>query len=101
MKVWLDDEREAPVGWLHVKRAEWAILLLETELVDEISLDHDLGTEKNGYDVVQWIEAQVVVNDFVAPEIHVHSQNPVGFRRITAAIEAIKRWIKRKGGRVV
>jgi hypothetical protein len=31
MKVWLDDVREAPDGWVHVKTPEKAIELLRTE----------------------------------------------------------------------
>jgi hypothetical protein len=43
MKIWLDDERHEPVGWVRAKTAPEAIELLETNKVSEISLDHDLG----------------------------------------------------------
>jgi ABC-type uncharacterized transport system fused permease/ATPase subunit len=62
MKVWLDDLREAPQGWVHVRSPEEAIALLRSGKVEELSLDHDLGLvdqngrEITGYDVLTWIE---------------------------------------------
>jgi hypothetical protein len=43
MRVWLDDVRDAPDGWVHVQTPEEAIELLRSGKVKEISLDHDLG----------------------------------------------------------
>jgi hypothetical protein len=43
VRVWLDDVRKAPEGWVHVKTPEEAIDLLRSGEVEEISLDHDLG----------------------------------------------------------
>jgi hypothetical protein len=43
LKVWLDDSRPAPTGWLRVTTVASARRLLEAGLVDEISLDYDLG----------------------------------------------------------
>lgn len=43
LKVWLDDSRAAPPGWLRVTTVESARKLLEARLVHEISLDYDLG----------------------------------------------------------
>ena len=59
MKVWLDDVREAPEGWIHIRTPEEAIDLLRSGAVEEISLDHDLGIfteegEATGYDVLLW-----------------------------------------------
>jgi hypothetical protein len=45
VKVWLDDEREAPEGWVHVRTPEEAIELLRAGEVEELSLDHDLGLD--------------------------------------------------------
>ena len=58
MKVWLDDRREPPPGWVWVKTPAETIALLEAGGVDELSLDHDLGLwdddgrEQTGYDVL-------------------------------------------------
>ncbi len=45
MKVYLDDERPVPNGWMLVPWPEEAIGLLITGQVTEISLDHDLGDD--------------------------------------------------------
>ncbi len=42
MKVYLDDERPTPSGWISVRWPDEAIALLETGMVTDISLDHDL-----------------------------------------------------------
>lgn len=47
VKVWFDDEREAPAGWSRVAWP-WEIALPEAGQVDEISLDHDLGDDARG-----------------------------------------------------
>lgn len=77
MKVYLDDERQTPEGWVRVFWPEEAIELLKTGNVTEISLDHDLGDDEHGtgYDVVLWIEEEVFLNGFKPPIIKVHSAN--------------------------
>ncbi len=72
---------------------EEAIELLKTGAVVELSLDHDLGDDDHGtgYDILLWIEEQVVCNGFAPPSINVHSANPAGRRRMEEAIESIRR----------
>jgi hypothetical protein len=41
---------------IHIKTADEAITLLQTGKATLISLDHDLGQEKTGYDVAKWME---------------------------------------------
>lgn len=91
MKVYLDDLRPAPEGWVRVFWPDEVIALLKTGLVTEISLDHDLGSEQRGtgYDVLLWIEDAVVTTRFIPPKITVHSANPVARQRMDAAIAAI------------
>ena len=97
MRVWLDDLREAPPGWVRVTRPEEAIELLRTGEVDAISLDHDLGLldgerELTGYDVVTWIERAVATEGFVPPRtIRVHSANTSAAAKMERGIEAIRR----------
>ncbi|HEX6324712.1 MAG TPA: cyclic-phosphate processing receiver domain-containing protein [Vicinamibacterales bacterium] len=43
LRVWLDDSRPAPPGWLHLRSVSAAQELLGAGLVHELSLDHDLG----------------------------------------------------------
>ena len=89
MRVYLDDEREAPEGWVRVRTAAEAIAKLRTGQVDEISLDNDLGAEEvcgTGYGVICWIETMTAtVRDFTPPEIHIHTANPVAREKMLAA----------------
>jgi hypothetical protein len=77
MKVYLDDERPTPEGWVRVYWPEEAIELLKNNTVTHISLDHDLGDDQRGtgYDVVLWIEEAVIVDNFTPPHMQVHSSN--------------------------
>lgn len=77
MKVYLDDERITPAGWVRAYWPEEVIELLETGNVTIVSLDHDLGddTHGTGYDVIVWIEEAVITRNFKAPKILIHSAN--------------------------
>ena len=91
MKVYLDDEREAPEGWLRVRWPEEAIELLKTGQVTDLSLDHDLGNDERGtgYDVVLWIEEAVAAGSFVPTRIIVHSANAPARAKMEAAANRI------------
>ncbi len=99
MRVYLDDLREAPAGWIRACSYQEAIEILKTGKVEEISLDHDLGSskDKDGYDVVKWIEEMVFKTKFRPPYIWVHSANPVGVHNIEVAATIIRQIAKRKG----
>jgi hypothetical protein len=99
MKLWLDDIRPAPEGWWAAKTAEQAIRMLDTGMVDEMSFDHDLGESEDAHSVVCWIEKAVAVSPFEPPSVMVvHSDNPVGAARLRAAIESIRRIVKKRDG---
>jgi hypothetical protein len=93
MKVYLDDERETPTGWLRVYWPDEAIALLQTGRVTDISLDHDLGDDNRGtgYDVVLWIEKAVALDGFKPPQITVHSSNAAARMRMLAGIAVIEK----------
>jgi hypothetical protein len=93
MRVFLDDERTTPDGWVRVYWPSEAIVLLETGAVDELSLDHDLGDDDRGtgYDVVLWIEEAVALRGFKPPKIKVHSANSSAREKMVAGIQAIER----------
>ncbi|MBN8215731.1 MAG: hypothetical protein J0L75_03775 [Spirochaetes bacterium] len=96
MKIWLDDEREAPPGWLLAKAPHEVIGCLRTYKVEIISLDHDLGevTSGTGYDVIVWIEKEVVTNGYIPPEIRIHTTNPVARLRMEAGVRFIKNYVE-------
>ena len=91
MKVYLDDERTAPDGWVRVYWPDEAIELLSSGNVTEISLDHDLGDDDRGtgYNLVLWIEEQVALHGFVPPMMSVHSANVSARNKMEAGIRAI------------
>ncbi|MEK0339283.1 MAG: hypothetical protein QQN46_03530 [Nitrosopumilus sp.] len=101
MKVYLDDIRVAPDGWVRTWWPEEVIALLKTGDVTDISLDHDLGDhfgrpdnvkrERTGYDVLLWLERAVIVDGFKPPAIHIHTANPVAEERMKIARDNIYR----------
>lgn len=95
MKIYLDDERVAPEGWLQVRWPNEVITLLESGCVTHLSLDHDLGDDKRGtgYDVLQWIEQQVFASNFIPPQIIIHTANPPARKRMLEAVESTQRII--------
>lgn len=96
MKLYLDDERSAPDGWVQVRWPAEAIDLLKTGQVTDISLDHDLGDDEHGtgYHVILWIEEAVATQQFRPPNITVHSANSSARAKMELGIESIKRLAK-------
>ncbi|EJT86038.1 cyclic-phosphate processing receiver domain-containing protein [Pseudomonas asiatica] len=91
MKVCLDDQRPAPVGWTRAYWPDEVIRLLRSRKVEVLSLDHDLGDDQRGtgYDVITWIEQEVALDRFTPPLILVHSANPVAAQLMRAGIKSI------------
>lgn len=94
MRVFLDDERATPDGWVRVYWPAEAIALLKTGAVEELSLDHDLGDDERGtgYDVVIWIEEAVALHNFMPPKIKVHSANSSAREKMLAGIRSIEQF---------
>lgn len=98
MKVYLDDLRTEPDGWVRTYWPDEVIEHLKTGQVEELSLDHDLGDDDRGtgYDVLAWIEEQVFINNFQPPKvIKVHSANSAARIRMEAAIKSIFSRVKK------
>ncbi len=95
IQIYLDDERKTPLGSVGTNTVEDTIELLQKCDVKSLSLDHDLGCKKNGYDVLLWIEEQVVKTSYVPPEhIEIHTWNPGARPKMLAAVVAIKDLVK-------
>jgi hypothetical protein len=100
MKLFLDDEREAPEGWRRVTTARETIALLEAGDVTDLSLDHDLGDEARagtGYHVLVWLEEAVALHGVMPPQLYVHSANSGARPRMLLAIRAIERLASEPG----
>ena len=95
MRIFLDDERPTPQGWVRAFWPEEVIALLEAGGVTEVSLDHDLGNDERGtgYDVVLWIEEAVATRGFVPPRLVVHSANSSARAKMEQGIAKIERLI--------
>jgi hypothetical protein len=93
MRVYLDDERPTPTGWVRTLWPDETIALLETGQVTELSLDHDLGDDARGtgYDVILWIEEAVALRGFIPPKIAVQSANSSARMKMQAGIAAIEK----------
>lgn len=93
MKLWIDDVRPAPDGYIWAKSTNAAIGVLELEeelgipgSIEIIDIDHDAG--EFAYDGGDYIK----VLDFMEEAgrsypIRIHSMNPVGVERMRAIIE--------------
>jgi hypothetical protein len=98
VKVFLDDERVTPEGWVAARWPEEVIALLETGQVTALSLDHDLGDDVHGtgYDVLCWLEEAVATRGFIPPSIRIHSANPSARQKMTLAVERIERFAQQQ-----
>ena len=79
--LWIDDLRDPPEGWEWAKTSEEAIAVLArhlfgdgSEVIDEISFDHDLGGDDTTRKVVLWMCEM----DYFPGAHYIHSANPVG-----------------------
>lgn len=97
--LYLDDERTPKTerDWVIVRcYDDFVSTVQERGLPSYVSLDHDLGEEKSGYDCVKWFIDHCIDNE-VKPsevEIHAHTANPVGRDNIVAYVTS---WIKHYG----
>lgn len=98
MKVYLDDERATPGGWVRAYWPNEVIALLQTGTVTDLSLDHDLGddTRGTGYTALVWLEEQVIVHGMTPPRLYVHSANSSARLKMEAAIASIERHANRR-----
>ena len=95
MKLWIDDLRPAPSGYIWVKsvnEAKTAIWQYEHNMIDDnilIDLDHDAGdyaSEGGDYiKLLDWLEAKNIVD--TGYSFHLHSMNPVGVQNMRAIIK--------------
>lgn len=81
MKIWLDDIRPAPEGFVHCRSVNETISLIiqaeQTETIQLIDCDHDLGDYAadggDGIKLLDWL-----VERGTTYPIKLHTMNPVG-----------------------
>lgn len=97
MKIFLDDTRPTPEGWIGCRWPAEVIEYLKTGKVTQLSLDWDLGenfsavSPRTGVDVLDWLAGQVANEGFVPPEIHIHTGSKVEGRKMRQQANAIRR----------
>lgn len=94
--LWVDDLRDPPddlpegLVWDVARSYQEAIDKLQESCYDVISLDHDLGEEKSGYDVLCWIEEKFHFGEKPVKLVYIHTANPEGARRMYLALYNLK-----------
>ena len=92
IKLWVDDIRPAPEGWLQARNVTDAIKTIARfrEDITDISLDHDIsmavmvdGTQRpfpsrETFQAVAYYILEVYKYSDVRPKITIHTANPVG-----------------------
>jgi hypothetical protein len=98
INVFLDDCRQPPEGFTLAKDALKCRLLLLSNEVNVLSLDHDLcDTDKEtGYDFCKWlVEAGRYEPKIYPREIYLHTANGVGRDNMFKLLERYKPdWVK-------
>lgn len=103
MRLWHDDIRPAPEGWMWARTNAEAIERLETGAYDELSMDHDLGLDHLdpdadpesiyfagpsdngcGCDLARWLAAAGPL--CVPGSVTIHSWNPAGAKDMAAIL---------------
>lgn len=96
LRIYLDDERDTPIGYTRCYWPAEVIKYLESTKVDEISLDHDLGDDDGhgtGYSVLVWIEEMIHTGKMnYLPVLKVHSANPSARIKMQNAINSINNY---------
>lgn len=91
IKLWLDDLRTAPEGFVHVKSVNQAIREIEKwkqegATIELLDLDHDLGDyAEDGGDAIKLLDYLVERKTFYP--IKIHTANPVGRANMQRMIE--------------
>lgn len=104
MKIYLDDKRDPPseIAWSHivVRSYEEAVQLVENfGYPEEISFDHDLGTEKTGLDFAHYL-VDLDLDTGAMPDnftYKIHSANPVGRANIEGLMEGYLAFRRTRG----
>jgi hypothetical protein len=94
MKLYIDDLRKCPEGWVLARTVTEAIRLLANQAVEEVSLDHDISHRINmdsiarpfpcqeTFEPVAWYLAAA---KFSGP-VTLHTANPIGARKMEAIL---------------
>lgn len=93
INLYVDDLRDCPKGYTIARNVEEAIHYITNHKVHILSLDHDLGEDKEGnllptgYDLVKYI----CEKGLRADKIYIHTDNGVGRENMYQTLKAAQR----------
>ena len=102
IKVWIDDIREAPVGYIWCRSTNSALRFItqNKDYIELIDIDHDAGDyQKDGGDFIAVLKElerlsrnprwSSIYKDIIKRySFRIHSANPVGVQNMRAIIQA-------------
>jgi|SRR3989304_3310873 len=106
MNIWLDDQRKAPEGWVHLHNIEevehlvQAIRGLSDFYIETMSFDFHLSHPKRGVDVMKYLADQCRQNKtmrFWPKTVLYHSNDPKGVKIMqvfSMDFEKETKWLK-------
>src|SRR3989304_7936582 len=93
MNIWLDDQRDAPEGWIHLHNLEEVERFIESArgisafYIDKMSFDFHLSHPKRGIDVMKYLAdlcKKEKTTRFWPRSILYHSSDPKGIKIMKA-----------------
>jgi len=88
LKLWIDDLRPAPEGWIWIKTTNEALCYITKNIdnIEIISIDHDAGYNSFGGDFINVLKElerlsrnkKIIINF----PFRLHSMNPVGIQNM-------------------
>ena len=97
IRIWLDDVRPAPEGYIHCRSVNMAKKIIshaeeENQAIEVLDLDHDLGEYSidggDGIKLLDWLESRQKYY-----HIKLHTMNPVGLRNMQVIVDRLKRFL--------
>lgn len=93
MKLFVDDIRREPKGWHRARTVTEAIRILSMEIVDEVSLDHDIScftpimgcthSSEETFEAVAWYIS--IMKD--PPKVRIHTSNFEAGRQMAEVLD--------------
>ena len=88
MRLWVDDFRPAPKGWVWARTVTEAIRkIVESPLIlSEVSLDHDIMDSNETFEPVAYFIKYYCCDECISPIINIHTANPVAAAKMVSIL---------------
>lgn len=92
MRLYVDDTRLCPEGWVLARTYEEALELLSGGKVTHLDLDWNLGQGRDhtGMCILHWLETAIRSRQIPLPEISVHTADAGARRQMLETIQRIR-----------